>query len=242
MKVVTDLRIQECVDDWWVDAGVSDLVRGQLVWALLPHTGQVPYALTPEGRTEGTDHENADVQITRARVSSKVKRTPLPVAALPQYEGEIWTVHRAKTRPAVVLSIPGQLPKALRRNAKWQTAPTVLVAPFYGATRTEKRGGWPEELVKRIAACEYPQYILDELPLKGANSGPSVMRLDHLQPAGNHHDSVEVLPFRLSDDALMIVDEWLDWLVKGELDPSSILADARATFLDTLLKEEAALG
>jgi hypothetical protein len=114
------------------------------------------------------------------------------------------------------------------------------VAPFYGATITGGRAGWPDELLRRIAACEYPHYVLDELPLKGRNAGPSVMRLDHLQPVGNHHDSVEALPFCLSEDALMIVDEWLDWLVKGKLDPTSILADARHTFLEDLLKEEKA--
>lgn len=237
---MTDLRIQGCIDDWWVDAGVTSIVRGQLVWAIVPHVGQTPYSLIPEGRTEGNDHGGADVQITRARVNTLAKKPALPVAALPQREGEVWTVHRAKTRPAVVLALPGQLPKALRGSAKWQTSPTLLVAPFYGATITGGRAGWPDELLRRIAACEYPHYVLDELPLKGRNAGPSVMRLDHLQPVGNHHDSVEALPFCLSEDALMIVDEWLDWLVKGKLDPTSILADARHTFLEDLLKEEKA--
>jgi len=92
------------------------------------------------------------------------------VAALPDYPGEVRTVYRAKARPVVVLSAGGpEVPRELRVGAAgWQTAPTLLVAPFYGVDPGGTRGGWREDFVTRIRRGEYPQYLWDKLPLPGA--------------------------------------------------------------------------
>ncbi|MBW2740262.1 MAG: hypothetical protein JRE64_15775 [Deltaproteobacteria bacterium] len=77
-------------------------------------------------------------------------------------------------------------------------------------------GGTKMEFVKRIRRCEYPQYMWDLLPINGSTE-ESVMRLDHLQPVGRSQDSMELLDYCLSDDALLLFDEWLEWLLKGFL-------------------------
>lgn len=96
--------------------------------------------------------------------------------------------------------------------------------------RTAERSGWHVPFLDRIRTCEYPQFLLDSLPLP-PDSTESVLRLDHAQPIGRHHDSYSPTKFKLSDDALDVVDEWLAWLHSGELREDAILADIRAHLL-----------
>ncbi|WP_206675604.1 hypothetical protein [Solimonas terrae] len=95
------------------------------------------------------------------------------------------------------------------------SAPTMLVAPYYGAEKTARRAGYNQAFVDRIRHCEYPQYLWDKLPLDGSDE--SILRLDHMQPIGCHYNSHRVCEFRLSDEALEIVDTMLDWTLKGKL-------------------------
>ena len=111
-------------------------------------------------------------------------------------------------------------------KAKWQTSRTVIVAPYYGADEGEKRSGFRPEFVKRIRRCEYPQYMWDLLPINGSTED-SVMRLDHLQPIGRSQDSMELLDYCLSDDALLLFDEWLEWLLKGFLETETMFGELR---------------
>jgi hypothetical protein len=90
----------------------------------------------------------------------------------------------------------------------------VLVAPYYGAAPTEKRAGFPEQLLRRIRRCEYPQYMIDALPLN-TGTPESVLRFDHIQPVGAHSDSIEPTEHCLSPGALVILEQWLDWIVRG---------------------------
>ena len=141
------------------------------------------------------------------------------------------TVYRAKARPVLVLSAGGpEVPRELRVGAAgWQTAPTLLVAPFYGVDPGGTRGGWREDFVTRIRRGEYPQYLWDKLPLPGA--GESVLRFDHLQPIGHHANAYEWTPHRLSDEALSLVDAWMRWLLTGELPGESLLAYVRSELM-----------
>lgn len=140
-------------------------------------------------------------------------------------------MYRAKKRPALVLGLAEEVPAALRggSSANWMTAPTLLIAPYYGMEGGEKRAGWKPPLVDRIRRCEFPQYVWDKLPVDGAEF--SILRLDHLQPVGRHHDSYESTPFCLSQEALGIVDEWLQWMMTGGLDPQGVLMDVREGLL-----------
>ncbi len=67
----------------------------------------------------------------------------------------------------------------------------------------------------------YPQFVWDKLPIAGAEE--SIVRLEHIQPVGKHHDSIELTRYRLGEEAIDILDEWLGWLFLGDLDEDSVL-------------------
>ena len=94
---------------------------------------------------------------------------------------------------------------------KSQTAPTLLVAPFYGVDQNNKRSGYSDGFVQAVRHLEYPQFLWDKLPVSGTSE--SILRLDHLQPIGAHYASYTFTNYTLSDDALSILDEMLEWLV-----------------------------
>jgi hypothetical protein len=104
------------------------------------------------------------------------------------------------------------------------------VAPYYGIDRGAKRAGFPEALITRIRRCEYPQFFWEKLPLAGKPEA-SLLRLDHIQPLGRHHDSYEWKEYCLSDDAVLILDEWLHWLLEEDLPEESVLSDFREGLL-----------
>lgn len=223
-----DDSLQVLTTRWWEKTPTQDLRRGRLIRAFIPHVDQISSALVVEGRTESTDHSRANFRIEPLRIKNPPVAPRLPVAALPHYPGETRVVLRAKKRPALVLATGGKdLPPELRggSSANWMTAPTLLVAPYYGVEASQKRAGWKPQLVERIRHCEYPQYLWDKLPIDGAEF--SILRFDHLQPVGLHHDSYEMTPFCLSQEALTLVDEWVRWLLTGRMDEQGLLLGIR---------------
>jgi hypothetical protein len=110
-------------------------------------------------------------------------------------------------------------------SARWQTAKTILVAPYYGADQDGTRGGWPPAFVQRIRRAMYPQYMCDRLPMGG--SVESIMRFDQVQAIGPARTAIDILPWKLSDEALAFVDEWLTWYVRRELLVDGPLYSAR---------------
>jgi hypothetical protein len=216
--------IQSLIDNWWVDEKSSELKRGRLIKAFLPHVDQIPKQLTVVGRPDPTDHTKANYKMEPLRVGQSIKRPGLPVAALPSFENEINTVYRAKKRPALIICEGGDAIERMLTlgKPKWQTAPTILVAPCYGANEDGTRAGFNPEFIRRVRQCEYPQFMWDQLPI-GGSATESLFRLDHIQPIGRHHDSIEFTNFRLSEQALEILDEWLVWLIRGDFDEDSLL-------------------
>jgi hypothetical protein len=126
-----------------------------------------------------------------------------------------------------VLSTGGvDIPKGLKTGAaRYQTNPTILAAPYYGADQGGSSGGWKPEFVTRIRRCEYPQYMWDRLPLPGRDE--SILRLDHLQPIGKHGESFEATDFILHEEALDIMDEYLRWLLIGGLPDDGLVTEIR---------------
>jgi hypothetical protein len=211
-------------DPWWEpsDKGVPE--RGRLLWAFVPMVSITPRTLAPS-RAEATEHARATFVLEELRASVKAAPT-LPIAALPLNPGEVHTVYRAKRRPVVVLGVgPAIDPRIFGGDKSWQTAPMLIVAPYFGGA-AGKRGGWNPEFVRRIRHAEYPNYAYDQLPL--GNEPESILRLDQLQPIGNHHNSFERTSWRLSEVALSIIDEQLRWLMTGVLDGDGLLDCARA--------------
>ena len=122
------------------------------------------------------------------------------------------------------------IPRELRAGAaRWQSAPTILVAPYYGADPGGTRGGFRAEFVNRIRRCEYPQYLWDKLPLEGTSE--SILRLDHLQPIGRHPNAYEHTSHCLGAPAVRILDDWLTWLLTGTLPPDGDLGFVRGELL-----------
>ena len=223
--------IQWLVSSWLIKDDDKKVCRGRILWSCVPHIDQQPMQLVPEGRTDPTDHTRASYRVEPFRIMNPPKLPTLPVAALPHFESERRLVYRAKRRPVLVVSTCGEdIGMDLRvGGVKWQTAPTFLVAPYYGVMQDEKRAGWQPELVKRIRRCEYPQYLWDKLPIPGSTE--SILRLDHIQPIGKHHNAYEWTPYHLSEEAIDILDEWILWLLTGRLKKDGILSDIRQELL-----------
>ena len=212
-------------DLWWEESDSKTLDRGALIYAFVPHVDQVPYTFEPIGRRNPEEHGAADVRVAPLRVNQPLKQTDLPVAAMPLYGGEVWAAYRAKRRPCLVLGSvsPGVSKKLVRGMPNNSTAPTVLVAPYYGADKDGKRAGYNSVFVERVRHCEYPQFLWDKLPLQG---GPneSILRLDHLQPIGTHGNSHKLSGYKLSESAIEVLDDLLQWLIWGGVPEDSLVA------------------
>jgi len=219
-----DDSIQNFCGRWWEETTEYRLEYGRLVKAFLPHVDQQPYVLVAQGRSDPEAHDAADFEIQPLRANDPPAEAYLPVAGLPTYPGEVRIVQRAKKRPALVLSASGaDVESRLKTGAaRYLTNRSVLVAPYYGADRSSRRGGWKPEFVQRIRRAEYPQYVWDVLPIGGASE--SILRLDHIQPLGENAQAIEVTPHRLSTAALEIVEEWVSWFRTGEVSEDGVLA------------------
>lgn len=219
-----DDSVQNLCGAWWEVTDEPRLEYGRLVKAFLPHVDQQPNVLVSKGRSDPEAHEEVDFEIQPLRRTTPPPDAYLPVAGLPAYPGEVRIIQRAKKRPALVLSVLGaEVESRLRTGAaRYQTNRSFLVAPYYGADRTGKRGGIKPELVQRIRRAEYPQYAWDSLPIAG--SSESILRLDHVQPLGVNDQAIEVTPYRLTDDAAEIIEEWFSWFRTGVLVEDGVLA------------------
>lgn len=207
--------VQGVLGSWWREDTSSTVVRGRLIWCLALHVDQVPNVLVPIGRTEATDHARADYVVEPFRVTAMHKKPKVPVAALPQHPGEHYVASRSKVRPALIVSTPTTpIDRTLTLGSPgWQTAPTLLVAPYYGTSHSGTRGGWSDQFVERVRRAEYPHFCWDLLPLSGEEE--SMLRLDHIQPIGNHHQAYRLTPYRLANEALEVIDDCIGWLHTG---------------------------
>jgi hypothetical protein len=198
------------------------------MWAFVPHVGREPWTLRPTGRDDPRQHGTATYTVEPLRIRAPRATRDLPVAALVIPPDEVLTVHRSKRRPVLVLSAGGpDIPRAdVPGSARSMTQPTMIVAPYYGGTPDGTRAGWPEPFRKRIRHCEYPQFVWDKLPLGGPEE--SILRLDQAQPVGRHHNAYEQTGYRLCDEALKIIDDWLVWLGTGQMPVGGSLELGRA--------------
>ena len=224
-----DDSVQSLTHEWWMADPSGTPMRGRLLWTFVPYPDMKPHRLIPEGRGEDArQHVRANFRIEPFRIGDPPPPAgTLPVAALPLRDGEVYYVQRGKIRPAVVISSGGaDIPREIRQgDQRWQSARTLLVAPFYGADPGGTRGGWPAPFVERIRRAEYPQYVWDKLPIGSVTE--SILRLDHIFPIGSDPAAYRLENFRLGDEALAFLDEWVEWLVTGTLPGDSLLASIR---------------
>jgi len=219
---------------WWTVNKNKELCPGRLLMAFVPHTDLIPNVLIPESRSEATVHNRINYRIEDFSVANPPPNPKLPTAALQDFPGERKFVYRAKKRPVVVVSLGGpEIPKDLRPGTKpkWQTAPTMLVAPYYGSEENDFRAGWHGALVERIQRCEYPQYMWERLPINNP-SRESILKFDHIQPLGRHYKSFEMTDYVLCDEALEVLNDWLMWLTRNEMPEKSSLYEIRESLLE----------
>jgi len=221
--------------EWWIKNANNELCRGALVFSFVPHVDQIPYMFEPVGRTQATEHDSAVVRVSPLKVGQSLKKTDLPVAAMTLHEKEVWAAYRAKKRPCLVLSSNSILvDKSLTKGKpSHATAHTFLAAPYYGIEQNVNRAGYSPEFVERVRHCEFPQFHWDKLPFTGG--GESILRLDHLQPFGAHHDAYKISDYMLSSDAMEMIDDLLRWLVWGGLPETSMMVDYRKTIESTFM-------
>ena len=212
---------------WWEETKETKLARGDLVFAFIPHVDQTPYVFTPVGRDIPTEHSRALVKVEPLKVGAPLKQYDLPVAAMPLFKNEVWSAHRAKRRPCLVLSVEcTQVDKELiAGKPKSSTAPTYIVAPYYGVDAGRKRAGYSEAFTERVRHCEYSQFLWDKLPVNGADE--SILRLDHIMPIGAHYHSYQHTGFRLSQEAMSVVDDFLLWHLHGGVPEESLILEYR---------------
>ncbi len=66
----------------------------------------------------------------------------------------------------------------------------------------------------------------DCLPLNTGGEG-SILRLDHIMPIGRHSDWYRFTEYRLDDEAVATLRQWLEWLLEGEIAEDSNLGQIR---------------
>ncbi len=213
--------------DWWVKNTENKLCRGALIYAFVPHVDQIPYSFEPVGRKQAEQHDKAIVKVSPLQVDQPLKQVNLPVAAMPLFDNEVWAAYRAKKRPCLVIRESSQqVDKELTRGkSNSSVAPTITVAPYYGADEGSKRAGYSEGFRERVRHCEYPQFFWDKLPIQGANE--SILRLDHMLPSGAHHQAYRLTDYKLSSEAMSLVDALITWLIYGGIPEDSIILDYR---------------
>lgn len=230
--------LQSLVDpsEWWEKQESKELLRGSLVFAFLPHVDQVPFSFEPVGRTKADCHNLAEIKVKPLKVDQPLKITDLPVAAMSLHHNEVWAAYKAKKRPCIVIATKNsKIDKAITQGMpSHSTAPTILVAPYYGVCKKANRSGFNPAFVERVRHCEYPQFMWDDLPFNKGEE--SILRLDHIQPIGTHYNSYKLSGYKLSEEALDIFDECLNLSVYGGVEEDSILLDYRSLIESTFNK------
>lgn len=231
--------LQDCCEPWWIEKDYLEFETGRLVWIYFTYFSIIPYELVAKERTDqngnkdSTEHRYVDYLIKELRIKEKRDKSILPVAGLPLHDKELYVVSKAKKRPALILPNNSlQLPKSITLGRpSWQRHPSILVAPYYGVGSNGKRAGFSEEFVQRVKHCEYPQLLYSKLPFKDSKTEESILFFNHMLSIGKHHDTIELTPYSLSDDAIEILEEYLEWYLFGRLDnESSIIIDFQREF------------
>lgn len=208
--------IQNLASSWWEADTAKTVCRGSLVLAYVQFFSQIPFELVSE-RVEAENHQTAFMKMRPLFTGGRrTGAPPLPVAAMPRLEGaDCFIANRAKRRPCLVLGAVERheaMVSLTKGMSKCASDEFFLVAPYYSVEQAA-RAGYNELFVERIRHAQYNRFFWDMLP--GPSGHESILRLDQTQPVGFHHQSYEPLGFRLSNDALRLTDEWMNWLFYG---------------------------
>jgi hypothetical protein len=137
------------------------------------------------------------------------RKTRLPIKTLELRETEELVIHRAKCRPAIIISgentifddVKIQLQEVGRRHLQQDN---LIVAPLYSVESGDHEGGFPPVMVARIRALMYKQFFFcpkRDSPL----TADSIMRLDRLHAVIPIYPAYASEPYSLSADALGVL-------------------------------------
>lgn len=215
--------VQHYLASWWTEVGGDDgnMKRGQLLTASVPYFSHEPLALVPTDRVEATEHDRIAIQLRRPSLEIPIEQSRLPIAALPLYNKETLRVYKCKRRPVLVLATEGEQIDSQLAWAKWQTSRHLIVAPYYGIQQKRNRKGWHPKLIGNIKKMHVSRLFWDMLPGRSrVTEGESILRLDHMHPI---NEDFKRTSFRLSEDAMKIVDECLRLYYTGVFDSEGLL-------------------
>ena len=125
-------------------------------------------------------------------------------------ETEELIIHKAKKRPAIILSTAstcfddvGRMLLSLGKT-HLQQSNCLLLLPLYGIESEDHDGGFPSVMVARIKALLYQQFFYFPRE-KSSLTFNSVGRLDRIQPVLYHHNVFDLEPYALSPEALSVL-------------------------------------
>lgn len=198
---------------WWVRDDGKHVCRGRLADAFVPNIENVNRTLEP------VDPEHPDDRFSiRELDTNRRHENQLHIRGLPQQRGSsIWGMQPYKRRPVLFIGlngIPLEKPHKRNRTAKWQYTRTYTVLPFY-SVNGGSTAAWNPDFVKAIQLAMYPQYLWDRIP--NEDSEGSILRFDNVVTIGREPSNYKLTKYRLSDDAMALVDEWFYWCQTGQL-------------------------
>jgi len=223
--------IQHWVEPWWIRkpaAAQSTVERWDLIVALVPFLGEIPYRVQELTRKSDRDHTRADFSVAEFGINTTYHKPDLPLAAIPEPQ----YMFPGKVRPALVIGhIHERIPKAIRDQASWQTRPSYLLAPYFGVEADGNRAGWPLGFVDRIRQAGYPQYFWDHLPpglpLLKQSGCTSVMRLDQTYPSTRKPAVYVPTGWALSVEAQKVIKDWIRWQIGNSPTPNGPIDEFR---------------
>jgi hypothetical protein len=220
------LGIVQAIDPFYVklpgDTFRRASIVGQFCWVPVPHLDPIPRILDVE-RADPQEHYATRFSIRNMIDGDFKKKTRLPLKALSLRETEELVIHRAKRRPAIIISgettIFDDVKTLLQQiGRKHLQEESLIVAPLYSVESGDHEGGFPPVMVARTRALMYKQFFFcprGNSPL----TADSIMRLDRLQAVVPNYPTYVPEPYSLSADALGVLMSMLRSLFGAKEEP-----------------------
>jgi len=197
-------------------------VVGQFCWIPVTHLDPIPRILDVE-RADPQEHYATKFSIRNMTDGDFKKKTRLPIKALSLRETEELVIHRAKRRPAIIISgettifddVKSLLQQMGRKHLQEEN---LIVAPLYSVESGDHEGGFPPVMVARIRALMYKQFLFcprGNSPL----TADSIMRLDRLHAVTPNYPAYIPEPHSLSIEALGVLMAMLCSLFGAKEEP-----------------------
>jgi len=206
------LGIVQLIDPFYVELPGDTFRRasvvGQFCWVPVTHLDPIPRILDVE-RADPQEHYATKFSIRNMTDGDFKKKTRLPIKALSLRETEELVIHRAKRRPAIIISGESTIFDDVRAllqqmGRKHLQEENLIVAPLYSVESGDHEGGFPPLMVARIRALMYKQFFFcprGNSPL----TADSIMRLDRLQAVVPNYPAYVPESCSLSVDALGVL-------------------------------------